>query len=258
MVRGKNPAASQSPSPPLSPEEQFLALSAQLATIVEKLNVQDSRFDKLEQLLAATQQENTLLKEQLLTQDNEITVLKDRINNMEQRNRDNSIRVFNMPIDGDDTNPSVVANQLYVKVLLPILQGAVVKGRLPEIPSCDELIEVAHILPSKKEFKPIICRFYKKSSRTLIMQLKKEFAPRTSAANNRSNSNRPPPYLFSIFEDITRDTFSLMRALSAHEDIAACWAAGGQLRFRLKDEETVHRIQSVYESMKDIIKKVRK
>ena len=238
-------------------EEQIGAIAAQLETVIAKLNVQEEKMDNMEKLLAASQAENASLKVELLNRDSEVLQLKNRLNGIEQHNRANCLRVFNLKLDGDASDNDNVARQLYANVLLPILEGARAKGRLRTIPSQDELIEVAHILPTKADkANPIICRLYKRGMRTVIMQHKKEFAPRARVASSSSGSSRPPPFLFPIHEDMTRDSFQLMRAMNAHNDVLACWASGGQLRFRLTSEEDtnrIHRIYSVYEPVNVIV-----
>ena len=241
-------------------EEQIGAITAQLETVIIKLNAQDEKLDNLEKLLAASQAENATLKEELRNRDAEVLQLKNRLNSVEQHNRANSMRVFNLKIDGDAGDNDNVARQLYRYALLPILEGASAKGRLHTIPSCDELIDVAHILPTKADkINPIICRLHKRGMRTLLMQHKKEFAPRAkpaAASSSSSGSTRPPPFTFPIHEDMTRDAFQLMRAINAHDDVLACWSSGGQLRFRLKGEENtnrIHRVFSVYEPVIAIV-----
>ncbi len=44
-----------------------------------------------------------------------------------------------------------------------------------------------------------------------------------------------------------------MRALAADDRIAACWSAGGQLRFRLTDNPTVKKVANVFDSVDKII-----
>lgn len=229
---------------------QLENISKQLSDSNHRLQLQEARFDRLEKMLSDMQSENTDLKEQLKSSDEVINQLKERVNAVEQHNRANSIRIFNLPINGDNKNPDLVSQQLYNTVLLPILQGAVSKGRIPSVPTCSELIEIAHILPGKSDNKPIICRLFSRNIRTIIMQLKKEFAPRATAEHG---SNRPAPLLYPIYEDITRDTFRLMRAISSREEVLSCWSAGGTLRFRLRESDDIHRVTSIYDAVERII-----
>ena len=241
-----------------SVEELVGALSAQLEDISNQLKSTNSRFDKLESLFEKLQSENKDLKEQLLNKDSEIISLKNRMNSIEQHSRSSCIRIFNLNVDDDDSDPLNVMEQLYVKALLPILQGALTKGRIKNIPACDNLIQTAHVLPGKPgKAKPILCRLYSNHFRTIIMQLKKEFAPRAparvdgpSAANT---TNRLPPFTFPIYEDVTRDTFLLMRRLNSHDKVKGCWSAGGQLRFVTTDSDQIKKVVSVYDTIEKIL-----
>jgi hypothetical protein len=127
--------------------------------------------------------------------------------------------------------------------------------------SCETLgLVYSKDVASGKEGKPnpIICRFFNRYHKTLVLQLKKDFTPRIET----TGTNQLPPYLYQIFEDVTADTFRMMRAISNHPDVTAdtfrmmraisnhpdvtaCWASGGHLRYRIKDSDTVHRVSSV-------------
>ena len=241
-------------------EELVGALSAKLDDISSQLNVanqrlddQAVRFDKLEKMLAASQLENQSLKTALLNKDAEIHQLKVKVNMIEQHNRSTCIRIFNLDIAGDDHDPAVVAEQVYNNVLLPVLVGAASLNKIKSIPPADKLIISAHILPGKdNKTKPILVRLNNAHSRTIIMMHKKAFAPR--AAPSSSFTASQARYLYPIYEDMTRDSFRVMRALSAHAGVQSSWCAGGQLRYKLVDSDTVKRVVDIYASVEDIIK----
>jgi hypothetical protein len=237
---------------PRSLEENVGAIAAQLEIIMEKLQLQESRFDKLETLLTQSKKENEELREQLRNKDEEILDLRHKVNDVEQHNRSYNIRIFNLPLDGDTHDTRNVMRQVFNKVLSPILQGAVEKGRLHSLPGVEFLLETAHILPGKpSKPNPIICRFFNRYHRTLLMQHKKEYAPRMHST--ATGTGKPPAYQYPIYEDITSDTFRTMRAISSHPEVSSCWAAGGVLRFRLKNSDSVHRVKSVYEPVEKIV-----
>ena len=87
------------------------------------------------------------------------------------------------------------------------------------------------------------------------MQLKKEFAPKATPSTdpNSPSNSKPPPQKYSIFEDMTRDAFQLMRSLSSDARIHSCWCSGGQLRFRLLGSEIIQRVKSIYGPVEKII-----
>ena len=253
-----------------SMEEMVGALSAQLDSIGRQLSLNNDqlaaanrrldeqavRFEKLESILAATQCENADLKNKLLNKDSEIVELKSRIKAVEQHSRASCLRIFKLELDGDENDPIQVAEQVYNKVLVPILQGAVDNMRLRYLPTVEQCITTAHILPNKdNKIKPILVRLVNPHMRTLVMQLKKEFAPKATPSTdpNSPSNSKPPPQKYSIFEDMTRDAFQLMRSLSSDARIHSCWCSGGQLRFRLLGSEIIQRVKSIYGPVEKII-----
>ena len=81
---------------------------------------------------------------------------------------------------------------------------------------------------------------------SLIIQLKKDYAPKSMATTpSGSSSTKPTPQLYPIFEDMTRDAFQLMQALSSYEQVHSCWCYGGQLRFWLVNSEIIQRVKSI-------------
>ena len=112
------------------------------------------------------------------------------------------------------------------------------------------------MLPSRDRTKPkpIICRFYCRDTRGLVFRHKRAFAPREAASPN--TRDRPGRYLFPLFEDLTKVTFSKMRAIAAHPRVEASWSSGGQIKFKLKDSVNVHRASNVLDTVEDILSKI--
>jgi hypothetical protein len=238
-------------------EELVGTISGQLENILEqlqkanqRLDDQEERFTKLEAMLKENMQENATLKEQLLNKDNDIKILKTKINDVEMHQRSYNVRVFNMELDGDANNTRNVRQQVYDRLLRPVLDGAVSKGRLNTVPSADQLLETAHILPGKEgKTKPIICRFYDRHYRTVFLQLRKEFAPKSAA----TSPNRTAAYLYPAYEDMSSDMYKKMREISNNAAVKSCWAAGGFLRFKLEESETIHRVHCIYDPVEKIV-----
>lgn len=205
--------------------EKLDGISAQLTNLSNRMDGQDARFDRLEKMLDTANKTNAALTETSRVHSAEIDALKEHVNNLEQRGRAACIRVFKFPITGDPSNNANVTTQLYNNLLLPILRGAVTKGTIDAVPSCDALIETCHILPGNGDQKPIICRFTKLFYKTTVMRLKKEFAPK--AAGDRPD--RPGYQLYSVFEDVTRDTYALMKKLGSDRRVDSSWFSAGAL-----------------------------
>jgi hypothetical protein len=245
------------PNKPRSVEESVGVITAQLENIIEKLShtnerldQQEERFKKLEQMLVNSQQETSQLKEQLVNKDHKIVELNNKINEVEMHQRSYNVRIFNFPLDSEVNDTRNVLSQVYEKQLRPVLEGAVAKGRIKSVPTADQLLETAHILPGKdNKPKPIICRFYNWFYRTVFLQLRREFAPKTNSGGGDGRQT----YLYPTYEDITGVMLSKMREISNHPTIKSCWAAGGVLRFKLQDSDTINRVYNVFDSMENIV-----
>jgi hypothetical protein len=236
------------------------ALKEQLTASSATITDLSRRLTNIEALLQTTQKENTDLKADLSNSYQETKNLKTKLNNLEQHHRSWSVRVVGLKIPTAEENDNeAVKRHLYSKLIKPILTGAVQKGLLSKVPPAEEVLERAHILPSKKEGpKPVIARFYCREIRALVFKLKKEFAPREeSAATTRrqGNEQRPRPrYMFQIFDDLTRANFAKMRAISDDSRVDQCWAVNGQLRYRLVDSQEIKKVYSIFDSIEDILK----
>jgi hypothetical protein len=234
------------------------ALKEQLTASNSTINDLSRRLTSIEALLHSTQKENTDLKQDLANSFDEVKHLKTKLNGLEQHHRSWSIRAVGIKIPATDENDNeAVRNHLYSKLVRPILAGAVQKGLLPTIPPAEEVLERAHILPSKKPGpKPIIARFYCREIRALVFKLKKEFAPKEAAPTTRSQGpdNRAKSRsMYQIYDDLTRANFSKMRAIGNDSRVDQCWAVNGQLRFRLKDSQEILKVNSIYDSLEDIL-----
>lgn len=240
-------------------------ISAQLEELKTIINSYKERFDKLENLIEVARKENkelktkqAELKKTLDERDAEIYGLRDRLNDQEQYIRGWSVRVLHVDIpEGDEVEPTKVMHHVHSRVFLPILQGAMGKGLIHAIPSAEELLETAHILPAKPgTTPPIICRFYTRNLRALMFRLKRDLAPREQAepAGARGERVKPGRYLHPFYEDLTRPNFNKFRAISQHEQVQSCWTVNGTIRYKLKGEETIRKVKSVFASVDDIIK----
>ncbi len=241
-------------------EDLVTALSDKLDALTEQ---QQKCFDDMEVLLKAVQEENSALKsensslsEKVEQVQAENISLKDKINKLEQHSRHNNVRIFAIAVDGDDRNGDLLIDKLYNKAFLPILQGALSKGRLNEIPSRNRLIQSAHVLPGKEgKPKPIICRFTNSHLRSVLLQCKREFAPRLpgSSASTGPGPSRPAPMRYPMYEDVSPETYRFLQQLSANISIGAAWVAGGTIRYKLSNSDTVHRLGSIYDPIEKIL-----
>ena len=263
---------------------QLAANSTQLSNLtakMDKIDVIENEVKNLRVLLSDLKSENTQLK--AAASDNERKMaelnernnsLEDRLNNLEQHHRGWGARILNIPLTPDEeTDNNRVRDIVYNLALRPILEGAVAKNLLTKVPTADQLLETAHVLPGKAgQPKPIIMRFYNRNVRDACFVMKKHYAPRVEqSGGGRGGAARGGAarggeegaggfegrgrYLYPLYEDLTWATFLKLRAITNDERVKACWSIKGQIRFVLhKNEKEVRRVQSLLTPLDDILK----
>ena len=219
--------------------------------MLSKLSILTEKISELEATLKATANENEKLHNLLAKQADEIAHLKDSLNEREQYARSWSMRVLNIQIPpGSESNTPAVMTAVYRQLLLPILEGAVESNEIQEFPSCEALLENAHILPGKGSTKPIIVRFYSRYWRSIIFRFRKSSAPREeSSVTTRRGNEKPGRMLFPFYEDLTRATFKQLQAIKATEGVAAVWSVGGVIKFRLNDDDSIYKVNSLFDTV---------
>ncbi len=232
-------------------EELVAALTDKLDTLSTQLTTQQTEhFEKMEELVKGLKDENTKLKTTVDTLQEENNMLKSKLLNIEQHSRRNNIRIFNFKVEGDEQDCEALGDQIYERALLPILRGAVSKGRLREIPSRNRLICSAHLLPGKEgKPSPIICRLVNNFFRTVILQCRREFAPRGMV----SAPGRAPPYSYPIFEDVASEIFRYSQRLAAADGVDAAWIAGGVIRYRRTGSDTILIVKSIFTTVEELL-----
>jgi len=177
--------------------EMLRGMKAEMASMNEKLGKIDSidtEVRGLKILLNDLKTENKQLKsdmketEKKLKEMNDHNImLENRLNSLEQHHRAWSARVMNIPLSSEEESDNkAVADKLYNLLFLPILQGALEMNLIGSIPTVDQLIEIAHILPGKAgEPKPVIVRFYNRNIKDIIFRIKKLCAPREETGGAR-------------------------------------------------------------------------
>jgi hypothetical protein len=197
--------------------------------------------------------ENVVIKSSLASTQNTLHTIQNTQIRMDQYNRSWSVRIMELPLaPEEEENPFRLVEVVYTKVFLPILQGALEKDLIPRIPSCEQLLERAHVLPAPKpgSIKPIICRFLNRDYRSVCFRLKKEFATRVKG----DPSDKRPRYAHPFYEDLSAATFKKMKELQADPRVESCWSINGQLRFRLTGSDAVKRVSQIMDPIDSILK----
>lgn len=239
-------------------------LNTKLDELTKNLSDMKSQVNRMETLLDQANARNAELVTAMEAKDLQIEGLIAQLNHLEQHHRSWSIRVHGLQLrENEESDNRAVGRKLFEEVLQPILAGAIENGDLYDMPNADDVIEQAHVLPSKNSRdgqplpKPIIARFYSRRLRGLIFKHKREFCLRNRAAVlDRPGALGKP--LYAIFEDLTKINFNKMRALANHANVAAAWTVAGQIRFKLKDSEAVHRVKSVLDPVEKILNSLSK
>jgi hypothetical protein len=215
-----------------------------------------------------------VINEQKMQQMNERNnQLENRLNKLEQHHRSWGARILNIPLSKEEeTDNNAVRDKVYNLALLPILTGAVEKKLLITVPTSEQLLELAHVLPGNAagQHKTVIMRFYNRNLRDMCFRMKKHYAPReppspgaTGGARARSSSNSEAAggyegkgrYAFPMYGDLSRATFQKMRAIANDCRVKACWTVKGQIKFTLHSKpEEVRKVESLLDSLDSIIK----
>ena len=227
--------------------------------MLEKINLLTEKLSSLESALLEAVSNNNKLKATVASQADEICHLKDCLNEREQYARSWSVRVLNIPLPaGQESNTRVVMDTVYQRLLLPILEGARKEREINSIPSCESLLENAHILPGKGSNKPIIVRFFSRYWRSLIFKHRRNYAPREETTHSSSTrrgaegDERRGRLAYSFFEDLSKPTFRQLQAIKASKDVTSAWTVSGSIRFKIKDNENIFKVSSLLDTVENL------
>jgi hypothetical protein len=105
----------------------------------------------------------------------------------------------------------------------------------------------------------MIAHFYCRDIRALVFKLKKQYAPRAPPTEQRTRGDNQQHHqqqgrlLFQIFDDLTKPTFLKMKQIGDDSRVEQCWAANGQLKFKLRGCLQIRRVISVFDTIDNII-----
>jgi hypothetical protein len=170
-------------------------------------------------MLAATQAKNKQLKEVINTHMQE---LKYCVSNLGQHGRSFSIRDNNLLLDSaEEKDPPAIIKKVYNTVFLPNLQEAASKQVMSQVPSCYEMMEMAHLLPGKNDRpKPIIIRVFNRNLKAILFKHRNEFTPTIKDGSGTR-------YRYPFNNDLSCNTFLKMKQLQGDPCFYSCWFTGG-------------------------------
>jgi hypothetical protein len=186
--------------------------------------------------------------------------LKETVNANEQQKKSLSLRLLGLPpseeeLNGPDVN-AATAKIAYDKVIRPILTSAKAKGKIASVPSLANTIvkafRTAKLSPSQpNNSPPIIITVISPNVKIAIMTNKKGNIP-IPTPTDRSNGVKH----ISLNEDLTADTFSLLKSMREDKRVARAWTVDGNIKFiRANDPENIIlRVKSIYDPIDTILK----
>ena len=156
------------------------------------------------------------------------------IGHLLQCERGNNLRIIGLKIP---TSPSpnvlTTADSVYKTLLEPIFQMAMAEKVLPVVPTLLESIDACHTIHTKKpeDIPPVHCRLRSKVLRDIIFTFKSRFF--------KANKLQ-----YSIYEDLTPATRSLLRKTKERDDVENAWTRNGLVKFKLKSSQEIHTARS--------------
>ena len=58
---------------------------------------------------------------------------------------------------------------------------------------------------------------------------------------------------FPFFEDLTKATFQKLTSIKQQTNVISAWTVNGSIRFKIKDNNTIFRVNSLQETFEEII-----
>ena len=155
---------------------------------------------------------------------NEILQCQVDINDQEQRQRNNSVKITGFKVQSGS-----VGRAVFAKLILPVVDIAY-KREDPdrELPTYHQTCHIAHVLPSKPDRIPTIqFRFLSRDIRETFLNNKKAFL---IDFNKKHSSN------VEVKKDYTAINKSCMSALYDHPSVDHFWMSGSTIKFVTKDD----------------------
>jgi hypothetical protein len=225
-----------------------------------KFAVESQRQSKItNDLLIANQAKIEATDSKVITLQAEVKHLKEIVNSNEQQKKSLSLRLLGLPpseeeLNGPDAN-AATAKLAYEKIIRPILTSAKAKGKIASVPSLANTISKAFrtaklSTSSPNVTPPIIITVISQNVKIAILTNKKGNIPVPSPPSTGPR--------ISLNEDLTADTFSLLKSLREDKRVGRVWSVDGNLKYILANdsENVIHRVKSIYDTVDMILSPV--
>ncbi len=223
-----------------------------LLPLVSKIELLETKFSDFEN---SQRKENIELVKKIEGNTSEIKWLKLKLDDKEQHNRNECVRINGIQIDKEDEK-ALGHNQAAIKaveeVLKPLLDANKDKLKMPTGPG--QFIKNAHILPIPKQAKagdykapPIIVRFYSRPLKDFILSNKNDI--RVRDIDCKSGVNR-----YSISADLTKMRYTAMQVLIKSKKFFKCWHIDGRvIKYIKKQGDNIQSVKFFEQSHNDLL-----
>ena len=181
----------------------------------------------------------------------ELRAVKNTLNLREQQLRNNSVRLFNLPLSKDDSAGLQV--RVYDRIVRPLLAAAKTAGDLTSVPQAHNAFEACYRAFSQEEHQegaspaPVVIRFATKALKIAALKHRRQHMPAPSEGEKSARVKR-----FVLVEDLTPPAHKLLKALQADSRTEKVWSVNGQICFSVPNKKGYKKVRSVFDSL-DII-----
>jgi len=240
--------------------DQKLDMITEQLKALDQLGPMGAKIDAIHSSLGALKEEVGSLTFTVNSHDDRITALekdmiaqKEMANVQQQSLRSLTVRLLNVPpTPGEAANNYAKLRELiYLRYLIPLLQSAVAKGDISDIPSSSTIIDSCfrpYLPTAGKQPPPVIIKVANRQLKVAIMKNKKGL-PSPSPEEVAAGITR-----FILIEDLTPDNHRALSALSKSKLTAKVWSVDGRIKFIRADKPSViMTVKSVYDSVEKMI-----
>jgi hypothetical protein len=189
-----------------------------------------------------TKEENEKMKEVNENMKEELLNIKSSVNDREQYARSWSIRINGLWVSKEEEDKygkdHAAMKKAWDRVVKPILIKAKENNKITNVPD-DYLsvLENGHKLTTKSQDEnkpaPLIIRFSSRVFRNTVLRNRKDNIPKPTTAEIAAGIK-----YFSMSEDLTRPTYTLLKNMKADKRIEKVWTIDGKLRFTKTGDQT--------------------
>jgi len=216
------------------------------------------RVVKLEQDVSSISANQAASTAHLAAHDKDILSLKIASNANEQLMKSSNIRILGYPVLDEETTAAadggrLLRDKIFSRVIGPILDSAV-RDRfiLSPVPAQEAILKIYRAgrisAGSKSSPPPIVVTLSSPLIRQTIFRYKSKSLPVPNTVEKAAGAKR-----YYIVEDLTKPTHRLLKLLQGHDSVDKVWTIDGLLRFTKTGDDTIHRVNNVFESIENIL-----